>query len=757
MNGETLWSRDIAVNHLPNLGYWMHRVAGGELPHWNPYSGGGMPYAADPVQGTFYPPKLLILATSDPVTAYNWIIALHMLVAALGLERLLRGAGLGAFGALAGALIFLFSGPMAADTRQTQFMFALAWMPWMLDAARCHLAAGDCLSGPLLSVYGGLILLAGEPQTFLVAWGTVLLYWFCTPAPIEPGSPRKTLATSIGSAALWGSLGIGLSLIQWVPAWIIAQESSRATAGLGYAAAAECSFHPVRLMELFLPQVFGSDIREMTAWSPKFSCSEQMPVFYFHSLYTGIATLALLPLVFVKTRDARPVAVLKTLALWLTGLSLVISMGPSSPIDLYRILYDWLPSWNRLRFPERLLPWTALGLSVLAAIAANRWETSLRLRDRRRWYPAVAAAILLAIIVLPPWTAIFSKLDPRAFTWAEPVILHAARDGLAAALLSLAVFVITALRWPGTAGLLLPVLLFMDAGKQAGRTMDFWPDPAFIRTEPELASHLRILNSSGPAPLRYGPPGVLVTPANQYRVADPVTLAAAKNAALAIDQGILYQVSATATGNTLKSARLELAEHFLDPVLYERLHGASVIVADRQFPLESKQFHAVHETPQVTVYRNGGNSSRVICPSWWDSLPDNEGTVRFMATPASQFDPDTMAVGPFASAGTRDTPAVTCRLVSWSEERYEIEVTQTDDAPVVLRELFTSGWTARLENVRPLDILPANHLHQAVVAGPGKHRIIFEYRTPGLLAGAAGTLLSLVLLGLLAVRPRQTH
>ncbi len=750
VDGSTLWSRDVAVNYLPNLAYWMQRVMQGEFPHWSPYSGGGMPYAADPVQGVFYPPKLLILLIGDPVSAYNWLIAIHMFLAALGLERFLRHMELSRFSALAGALVFVLSGPVVSDSRAMQFLFALAWTPWMLDAARQYFGPRRRFAGPLLSLFSGLMLLAGEPQTFLVTWGTVLLYWVFSPVSGEPDTPRKTLFNCFAGAALWGGLGIGLAFVQWYPAWIIAQESARGVTGLSYAAAAECSYHPLRLIELLLPQVFGSDIGQMTVWTPRFSCTEQMPVFYFHSLYAGITAVALLPLAFLKTRGTSSI---RNYALSLTAVSLVIAMGPFGPVDLYRLLFDWLPSWNRFRFPERLLAWSALGLAILAAVAADRWRESLLSRDRSRWYPAVTALIMLAIIVAPDWPSLFARIDPRSRAWAELVIRQAVSDGMAGAVLCLAAFAVAAWRWYRPVLIIFPLLLVLDSGVQASRILDFWPDPAFLRKEPELVSRLRDMNGSAPAPVRYGPPGLLFTPANLFGIPDAFLLAAAKNEALAIDQGILYRVSATTSGNSLKSARLDQLERRLVPVLYERLQGASVIIADRKTPFDDTRFEATVETDQVKVYRSRGNPSRVICPDKWKNIPDGEEAVRHIASPESAFDPDREAVGPLGSDGKRNESAAVCRLVSWSEEQYEIEVDQEDDAPVVLRELYTAGWTARSGDGGSLLIRPANHFHQAVTPGPGRHRIIFEYRTPGLLYGAVVTGFSgFVVLGLIFLR-----
>jgi uncharacterized membrane protein YfhO len=77
----------------------------------------------------------------------------------------------------------------------------------------------------------------------------------------------------------------------------------------------------------------------------------------------------------------------------------------------------------------------------------------------------------------------------------------------------------------------------------------------------------------------------------------------------------------------------------------------------------------------------------------------------------------------------------------------EVEVTLTEPGMLVLNESYFAGVEAS-EGGKPLPVYPANHAVRAVPLEPGRHVVRFEYRTPGLVAGA---LTSTAAVGLLAV------
>jgi hypothetical protein len=89
-------------------------LASGELPLWNPYTFGGMPFQADIQSGIFYIPNLLLtLFVSGerlPFFAFEVSLVVHYWIAAVTMYYLARGFALEPVYALFCGLIFALSG-----------------------------------------------------------------------------------------------------------------------------------------------------------------------------------------------------------------------------------------------------------------------------------------------------------------------------------------------------------------------------------------------------------------------------------------------------------------------------------------------------------------------------------------------------------------------------------------------------------------------------------------------------------------------
>ena len=82
----------------------------GRLPWWNPYSGAGMPLAAEMQPASFYLPFILLLHFADGVL---YIKIVTQLLAGLGMFMCLRQLRASAGAAVLGALMFEFNGSFA--------------------------------------------------------------------------------------------------------------------------------------------------------------------------------------------------------------------------------------------------------------------------------------------------------------------------------------------------------------------------------------------------------------------------------------------------------------------------------------------------------------------------------------------------------------------------------------------------------------------------------------------------------------------
>jgi uncharacterized membrane protein YfhO len=94
-----------------------------------------------------------------------------------------------------------------------------------------------------------------------------------------------------------------------------------------------------------------------------------------------------------------------------------------------------------------------------------------------------------------------------------------------------------------------------------------------------------------------------------------------------------------------------------------------------------------------------------------------------------------------------------------SSDVIDVDVSATEPGYVRVLEAWDEGWGATVDG-QPADVEPGDDTFLAVRVPPGTHQVVLEYRTKYAAAGAALSLASAALLGLLARtarRPRKTR
>jgi len=128
---------DISIAHYPYALYLRQSIMEGRLPIWSPLFFSGMPFAANPLSGMWYPPGWLALLLPIPL-GFNLLVMAHSLFGGIGLYRLLRGEGLGHAPALLGGLALMAMPKIFAHfgAGHLTLLYALPWTPWLLLASR---------------------------------------------------------------------------------------------------------------------------------------------------------------------------------------------------------------------------------------------------------------------------------------------------------------------------------------------------------------------------------------------------------------------------------------------------------------------------------------------------------------------------------------------------------------------------------------------------------------------------------------------
>ncbi|MCY3834338.1 MAG: YfhO family protein [Chloroflexi bacterium] len=385
--------------------YQYERLSRGELPLWNPYNNGGLPFIADTQAAVFYPPRWITIGLSALAGGwrYNALqleMTAHVLLFTLLMygfaRRLTLGNELSRPAALAAALIIGYGGYTAGyPPLQLAVLEAAAWLPLtllgILEATRGRRVAPRFLA--LAGCALGLSWLAGHPQTswFASYLAAAYLAYRCY-------SHRVGWRAFVLRLALLGLIAFGASAVTLLPGIEYLLHTTRE--GLDFAA--KGNGFPFRdIAQLILP---GS----VSQWSP---------------LYVGLPALFFAAVAVVsRARESR---------FWLVVafVALLHSLGANSA--LYYASYNLIPGLRFFRGQERAALLVAISLAVLAALgiaAISNWSNQAhRKRALRYWFRITALLVIAAFGLFLAWHADADK-------WSE-LFEIAARSALIAAVL----------------------------------------------------------------------------------------------------------------------------------------------------------------------------------------------------------------------------------------------------------------------------------------------------------------------------------
>ncbi len=349
---------DIVNYIVPTKQLLAEQVRQGSLPLWNPYLLAGYPLTYNTQAGAFYPftwPFYFLRAE----TAVDAIIIGQMMLGLLFMYGYLRSLRLKRLAAMAGAQVFMFNGLMLVWLEWQVVHAAIIWLPLQLYlveriARKIEHGCSNLFKSILPDVvWAGLVLgipwLGGHWNWTLYTSMTLVAYALWRIWPLLRQHPAHIRRQVAASFVLLLVLGIGLSLVQTLPAAVYLSQSHRQPFTL-----AESQERALlnRLVVLFVPNFFGNPI-DLNWWGPR--------NFNETTLYLGILPLLLTGLTLFLRRDR--------VSYFFAGwglLGLLWSLGA----PFYWMLHV-LPVFNGL-FPSRAAILVVVCVSVLAALSLDK-------------------------------------------------------------------------------------------------------------------------------------------------------------------------------------------------------------------------------------------------------------------------------------------------------------------------------------------------------------------------------------------------
>ena len=335
---------DLMLQYVPNAAHIARGLSQWHIPLWNPWQGGGMPFAADPGTGAWYVPNWPLLAGLNLWSAVRISIWSHLAIAIAGTWFCLRhGVRVGPVAAMAGTATFTLTPWLPGLAGMPVVLTSLAWMPWVVFAG-LQLAT---LSRPsarligLLATSTALQLASGWPAGAYLSWLTI-------GSAVLLGHGRANdrlthrLRRIIPGFAATGLLATAMSAVVLVP---------------GAEFVAETTYISTRPLERLATDGYLT----LLSWLRP---SSGVGAVEGGQVSVGIVALCLAmiaPAILWRTshRDR--------LIIWggLAVVSILLSWGTRTP--LFGLLYTWLPGFRILYLPARLGIIGAFALSALAA------------------------------------------------------------------------------------------------------------------------------------------------------------------------------------------------------------------------------------------------------------------------------------------------------------------------------------------------------------------------------------------------------
>ena len=743
--GQVSTDRDLPLFHLPLRHLLVQATQAAEgLPSWNPWLHGGEPILSNPHFGVFYPPTWLALIS--PAYSLHLLIVLHALLALAGTWRFVRGQGLEP-GAASLAAVGFAAAPWYLDLGDLLDVYSgISWLPWTLHWGLRALHGEGGTRGRSAVLAGAslaLQLLAGSPLAVTIS-GVVL-------SGLVLSSPAR-MSRRLGTLALVFALSAGFAAVQLVPMAQRLAGSPRIAEPSAEDEDGSWSASPARLAELAFPRLFGDPHREEEGLHfGRILHDRGYP--YVESLFVGLPLLVLgLAGLFDRTLPHR----------WgWRGILLVgvlLGLGRHSPVNE---LTSRIPPFAWERYPEKYLLLVPIVLVFVGAATLGRLARRPPEETRRLGFGAIGVATLLTGIAAALLAALRTGKDRAR----ELVLRHAELpahdprvDDALAFLCSEAVLAL---------GACLAVLLLLVFLRRRPRLLPF----ALLAVSlVQLAWYDRGLHPTLPA----------------GEVLEPPPLA---RQALEAGGGRIFTQSGFERGPEIYprvgpvghqyflGKRAELAPYIgviwgLPYVfdqdydrMFTRWSGHSRELFERIWPSPEPSLsvlaawsvrHAfldVSPRQRMETMRETGvlgpPARRVEVPALppvravaeVETVPE-ETAFETLAERGFAVDERETCLGPPEPARTKGLPGELRADPLGS--RITIDYEAAEEIFLVVATTFDRGWTATLEGDASAPELCPTALGQiGVFLPPGGHRLVLEYRTPGLLAGAWVTLLTL--------------
>lgn len=684
--------------------YQYQRMSQGEIPLWNPYNNGGLPFIADTQAAVFYPPRWLTIGLSSlsggwSYNALQLEMTLHVLAYTLFMYLFVRRLTLAdprsPLAAFCAAVIIGYGGYTTGyPLLQLAVLEAAIWLPLaalgVFEATRAGRNAPRYIALAGFSL--GLSWLAGHPQTswFLTYVVAAYLFYRCYAAGLG-------WRVFLGSLALLAAIAFGVTAVTLLPGLEYLMLTFRDELGF----AAKGNGFPIRDIVQF---VFAGAVSQ---WSPLFI---GLPGLFF-------AAVA----IFRNQHDSR---------FWLivAVVGLLHSLGENSAF--YSLTYNFIPGLRFFRGQERAAYVVANSLAILAGlgiVAASTWPNQLYLKRALRLWAAFAALVAgVAMLAFFAWTA-----DAGAWGNLFNVAVRSALVCLVSLFLLRRFLAASARLTYQIALITLVAFELFSVSMDHPAVYDSVPHAQQLSmTPPRLAQ--RILEDGGDQPFRVdGFIGLEDNHASVYGLMDM--------------RGI--------SPLFLKGPYHIIHRNYVDNPLAWELFAVKYVFSRQESLSAPTHVIDIDHKPDGPVYLHRLNDPRSFARLYYaaDVVDSDQWARELMADP--RFDErEKLVVNERPNLPLSDQSAAgSVRVVSFAPEAIVLEIDTAANALLSLSLPDHPGWNAQLD-LEPVPIMRAYAGLSAIETPAGRHTITLRFAPESYRIGAIISAISWLALALVALR-----
>jgi hypothetical protein len=735
LSGETFFWEDFVEYVYPTQTYAARAFADGDIPVWNPYVFGGMPFIADLQVGFFYPFNRLLslFVDSDGHLSHWWlqaIVILHFFIAQLGMYLFCRYLKISSYSSLIPAVSFAFCSAMVMHVIHPMVVFHLAWLPWATWMVLRSIDEADFKYAGIAGIILGGSFLAGHPQTALyegLFLGLMAVWrWFDPNNNFDHDVNRKwqRFAAPITAFLLAG----GIFAIQLLPTQELADNAKRSEATYEYVT--EGSMQTSDMAKLVIPEIKGKldwEDRNIFYYDTENGELVNKSFFYWEkSLYVGLAALILGICGFILAFD-RPIV--RFLAAF-SVLGILFAYGSNGFV--FDIFYN-LPLFDTFRFPIRMMFIVMFCFSIAAGFAMDRLKNVTGSGANKEVIIIVNSVLaLVAIIAMLVWQGNFtdslqtpdqirSSIQSYAgdtLVWClilgfalAAVYFHKVRNGIAISIVFLYAF----------------FDLYMH-----GAGFNSYPENRYAQYDisPEFASAFSVdyPNDVFRVNSRLYQPSYMALQRNQGLI-DNIMLLEGYNPLQLNRIMPSFPAENDVFGSLNVRFMLGIDKATGRPRFYERRNDIAPAWITRDVTLSSSK----EETQQIM-----------------SSFP--EGSFTSMAVIEAEPDNNLPSIDDIDSSGVSNSNNDNIELIEYQDDYISYNINSDSEGFLIFSEIFYPAWNAYIDG-EETEMYIANGSLRAIKIGKGKFDIELKYESSALTIGAWLSFISLIVCSVLIIIP----